>query len=237
MEIASGIKIVDLGLLAERTLIIADVHIGYEEALNKQGILLPRFQLKEVMQRLERICNRISFDRVIINGDLKHEFGTISEQEWRDTLKFLDFFKDKKIVLVKGNHDTILGPIAEKRNVEVKDFFKIKDIFICHGDRIPDNPEFKSAKVVVIGHEHPAVSIKEGPRVELFKCFLKGKYKKKNLIVQPSFNLVTEGNDVVTEKLLSPFLNKDITCFEAYVVSDRVYFFGKVSNLLLNNKI
>ena len=29
-------------------------------------------------------------EQVIINGDLKHEFGTISDQEWRDVLKIFD---------------------------------------------------------------------------------------------------------------------------------------------------
>jgi hypothetical protein len=233
MEIYEGIEIMDLALRCEDSLIIADVHIGYEEALNKQGILVPRFQFREVVQRVERICREVSFDTIIINGDLKHEFGTISEQEWRDTLKFLDLFRNKKIVLIKGNHDTILGPIAQKRNVEVRDFLMLGKVFICHGDKIPSNPEFRSAKVVVIGHEHPALSIKEGARVELFKCFLKGKYRGKILIVQPSFNLVTEGTDVITEKLLSPFLQQDLSEFEAYVVADRVYRFGKVRNLVL----
>ena len=40
-------------------------------------------------------------DKVIINGDLKHEFGTISETEWRNTLGIIDFLlkQCKNIVL------------------------------------------------------------------------------------------------------------------------------------------
>ena len=58
---------------------------------------------------------------------MKHEFGTISEQEWRDALKLLDYFGQHcdEIILIKGNHDTILGPIAKKRNVKVLDHFVI----------------------------------------------------------------------------------------------------------------
>ncbi|GAG34601.1 unnamed protein product, partial [marine sediment metagenome] len=69
------------------------------------------------------------------------------------------------------------------------------------------------------------------PRVELVKCFLKGKYKRKELIVMPSFNLVSEGTDILKEELLSPFLHQNINNFDVYVVEDKVYGFGKVRDL------
>ena len=224
MKIAKDIEVNDLSLylVKEKTLVFADFHIGYEEALNKEGILIPRFQLKETLERLERIFlffkrNKKEINKIIINGDLKHEFGTISEQEWRDALKLLDFLNKycKEIILIKGNHDTILGPIADKRSLKIVDFLKFEDVLIIHGDKINKHIEnlIKKAKIIIISHEHPALSLKEGFRVELFKCFLKGKYKKKTLIVQPSFNLVTEGTDVSKEGLLSPFLHQALGSF------------------------
>src|SRR3989338_835804 len=255
MNILPGIKIVDLALSAGNNLILADTHIGYEEALNKQGVLVPRFQFKEIIQRLEKIIKNKKFDKIIINGDIKHEFGTISEQEWRHTLRLLDFLKQhcSEIVLIKGNHDTILGPIANKRDVKVVDYYiinngknkysknplkKIKDkknILVVHGDKIDDKilkiNNKNKIKTIIIGHEHPAVTLKEGPRAELYKAFLKGKWKKYDLIVQPSFNLVTEGTDVIKERLLSPFLKHDLRNFSAYIVADKVYGFGKLRNL------
>jgi len=80
MEIEKGIKIKDLALIYKDHLIISDLHIGLEEALNKQGILIPRFQFKEIKQRLEPLLLK-KIKVIVINGDLKHEFGTISEQE------------------------------------------------------------------------------------------------------------------------------------------------------------
>jgi len=234
MNISKGIEIADLGLYLrkENILVLADMHIGYEEALNKQGVLIPRFQFKEIIQRLEKMFRSKRFSKIIINGDIKHEFGTISEQEWRHTLRLLDFLNGycDEVVLVKGNHDTILGPIADKRNVKVLDHLVIGDKLVIHGDKI-FSKEFKGIKTVIIGHEHPAVSIKDGPRVELFKCFLKGKWKRKNLVVMPSFNLVTEGTDVMKERLLSPFLKQDLSKFEVYVVSDKVYDFGRLGGI------
>ena len=253
MNILPGIKIVDLALSAGNNLIIADTHIGYEEALNKQGILMPRFQFKEIIQRLERIIGNKRFDKIVINGDIKHEFGTISDQEWRHSLRLLDFLAKhcKEIVLIKGNHDTILGPIAKKRDIRVLDHLvlrcppesrsesghgglidkKVNKILIIHGDKAPDKKLLKGIKTIIIGHEHPAVTLKEGPRHELYKAFLKGKWKGYNLIVQPSFNLVTEGTDVMKERLLSPFLQQNLKDFEVFIVADRVYGFGKLKDL------
>src|SRR3989344_3848437 len=99
--------------------------------MNKQGLLVPRFQFEEIIKRLESIFLRLknkSIEKIIVNGDLKHEFGTISEQEWRLTLRLLDFLGKhcKEVILIKGNHDTILGPIAEKRNVRVLGHYLIE---------------------------------------------------------------------------------------------------------------
>ena len=58
-----------------------------------------------------------------------------------------------------------------------------------------------------------------------------GEWKNKNLIAQPSFNLVTEGSDVMKEEVLSPFLKGNLRNFDVIVVGDRLYEFGKVGEL------
>ncbi|MBI2541708.1 metallophosphoesterase [Candidatus Woesearchaeota archaeon] len=236
MKLLSGIEIADLALFFDEVLVIADVHIGYEEALNKRGILVPRLQFEDIINRMGGIFNKLKYKkigRIVVNGDLKHEFGTISEQEWRNTLKFLDLLAKhcSEIVLTKGNHDAILGPIAGKRNVKIMDYLIVNGTLIVHGNKIPDAKALKGIKNIIIGHEHPAISLKDGPRVEQFKCFLKGKYKGKNLIVQPSFNTIVEGTDILKDKILSPFLKQSLDNFEVYVVEDKVYGFGKLKGL------
>jgi metallophosphoesterase superfamily enzyme len=281
MKIFDDTELVDLAVYTDKTLIFADFHIGYEESLNKQGLMVPRFQFDEIMKRLDSIFKKLKgkkIERIIINGDLKHEFGTISGQEWRNTLKLIDYFGEhcNDVILIKGNHDKILGPIAKKRNIKVAEHYligtikndsinkiqlknksiikksfkkidiknkiekilkndknKLKNnkILVIHGDKIPKKELLKGVKTIIIGHEHPAVSVREGSRAELFKAFLVGKWKKYNLIVQPSFNLVTEGNDVLKEEVLSPFLKGNLKNFDVIAVSDKLYGFGKVGDL------
>jgi len=234
MEILEGIEIIDLALYIkkEKTLILSDLHIGYEEMLNKQGILIPRHQLKDIVDKLDRIFSKVKPKIIVINGDLKHEFGTISEQEWRDTLKIADHISTKgKLILVKGNHDTILGPISKKRNIELVDKYKTGDLLIMHGDGAAKEKDIKEIKTIIIGHEHPAITLKEKGREERYKCFLKGRWKRKNLIVMPSMNPVTEGTDVLKDKLLSPYLQGNLDNFEVFVAADKTYDFGKIKNI------
>jgi uncharacterized protein len=299
MEMLPNIEIIDLALYCsfpeKSALILSDIHIGYEEALNKQGVLVPRIQFEDIVRRMELIFNRLEgrpLDTIVVNGDLKHEFGTISDQEWRNTLKFIDILMEHtgNLVLIKGNHDSILAPIARKRKVEVVSSYTLRlpssvrlinnnipsvaggsplqggssfksniqsrtdgsqgqlkksrpllglfsknknsqNILILHGDRLPTEAELEGMGTIIIGHEHPAISIRDGPRMETFKCFLKGKFKSRNLIVQPSFNALVPGTDILKETVLSPLLKQKLGSFEVYAVEDEIYYFGKVKNL------
>lgn len=225
-------KFVDLGILIGKTLVISDLHIGYEEALNKQGILVPRFQFPKLERALMKLLDKEKPSTVVINGDLKHEFGAISEQEWRETLKVIDMITKKaKLILIKGNHDTILSKIAGKRNVEIKEYHMENGFYICHGDKIPENFDFVKARNVIIGHEHPAITLREGVKQETYKCFLKFRFKGKNIYVLPSFNFTAEGTDITKEKLLSPFLAGAKEAEVTVSQNGKLYSFGKVKLL------
>ncbi len=235
IEILQGIFALGLGVWIpkKKLLAIADLHIGYEEALNAEGILVPRQQFKLTKELLERMLAEVKPKIIVINGDLKHEFGGISKQEWRETLAIFDLLSNhsKKIVLIKGNHDTILEPLAKKRNLKIKDFYCIEDICITHGHKILAEKEFQAAKILIIANEHPAISIREGVKSELYKCFLLGKWKSKKLIVMPSFLPIIEGTDVRKERILSPYLQQSLANFEVFAVGDKVYRFGKLKNI------
>jgi len=232
-HISENIEIIDLGIYLEKEklLAVADIHLGYEEALTKQGVLIPKFHFKDLIKRLEAMIAQTSPKTILINGDLKHEFGRILEEEWRTVRKLILFLKKncEELIVLKGNHDKITDVITETLSLETKKEFQINGVLFCHGDSVPKDLE--NIKTVIIGHEHPAVSIRDDARSERFKCFLKGTYKKHTLIVMPSMNLLTIGTDVVSGRLLSPFLKQDLSDFEVWIVADQVYHFGKLSNL------
>ncbi len=220
VKILPGIELVDLALWVKKysILTISDVHIGYEAELMSKGVLLPRFHFKDTIQRLEKIFRKIKrkIKTIIITGDLKHEFGRISEQEWKEIQKLVDYLSAhcEKIILLKGNHDVQLGPVAKRKKLELVKEYKHEEILFIHGDYEPKLE--KEIKIIIMGHEHPAVTIRHGAKYEKYKCYLLAKYQRRDLIVQPSFNPLTEGTDVLKESLLSPIL-KNINMNKARV--------------------
>jgi len=234
-----GMRICGLGLFLEKskTLALSDFHLGYEEMLNRSGVFVPRTNFAAIKKHLsEKVFSKCKPERIIILGDLKHEFGVISKQEWREVFEMLEFLSGhcKEIVLLRGNHDKILAPIAEWKNLSILEngFYSEEDkALFLHGDKIVRSADFEQAETVVIGHEHPAVSIREGVKNEQFKCFLKGGFDGKNLVVLPSLNQLNIGTDLSREKTLSPFLKRGLGDFEVWAVEDKAYYFGKLSGL------
>jgi uncharacterized protein len=232
MNISQNIEIIaeSLWIKDKETLIIGDLHLGYEEGLQQKGILLPKQQLQETKNKIKNILQKVKPKTIIINGDLKHEFGKVLKQEWKEVTEIINYLSKhcQELILIKGNHDVILSPIADKNKLTIKEDYQIDQILITHGDKIKET----KAKIIIIGHEHPSISLREKSKVERYKCFLKGKWKTKQLIVMPSFNPLLEGIDILKEKLLSPYLKK-ISNFEVIIISgEESLNFGKVKELI-----
>lgn len=242
-----GVRFLYEGLYvpSARTLALADVHLGWEEALHDEGTLVPRGHLEAILERLERIVRALKgegedLERVIVNGDLRHRFGPWTRESWREAQEFLDFLQGvaSEVVLVEGNHDEgSLAILAERREgVLVDEAFPIEGLLFVHGDRALGNvPE--GVEAVVIGHEHPAVGLRDPVtgRVETFKCFLVGRYRGRTLVVQPALNPWTAGSDLLREEPLSPLLSEGgLEGCWVYPVGDdgKVLSFGPLKRLL-----
>jgi len=230
-------------LINDEILVLTDFHIGYEEYLFGKYIPI-RIQYDEIIKNLDEIFSNLKKEHVklkeiVILGDLKHEFGDISDSEWRETLSLLDHFLGKcdKIVLIKGNHDNILGPIARKRDVELKEFHIIDEICFLHGDKWIK--ECDKCNIVIMGHLHPAVTLNDSYKKEKFKCFLNGKWKGRDVYVLPSFVPLVFGYDFMDhnrlEKGFSMIDNKDFKNFEVIIYDkkdNKEYNFGKLGKLM-----
>ncbi len=237
-EISKGIKIIDLCLFIEKekTLVFSDTHLGFEQLQNHEGNLLPRFNLSKIKKRLENVFSKVKAEKIVICGDFKHEFGNLPVTEWNEAWEFITFLQShcSEIVIIKGNHDKILGPINFMRKVKVEKeflFLEKEKIFLCHGDKIFETKEFDNAKTIIIGHQHPAITLRDAAKHETFKCFIKGKFENKNLIVLPSVCESSFGLNVLEKKIVSPFLEQDLGNFETWIVEDKAYYFGKLKEL------
>jgi len=221
----------------KKILVLADLHLGFEEGLQEQGVILPRFQYKEIIKDLDKIFSEIGEIReAVILGDLKHEFGRISKEEWTEVLDFLSYLskKVKKIVLIKGNHDTILEPIAKKKGIKIRDFYIKEGLAFLHGHKLYTEVLDRKVREIFLGHMHPAISISRGAKREIYKCFLKGMWKGKKVVILPSFFPLVEGADIVVEKTnLDSSLDLRLRNFEVYVPvsAGEVLELGKVKKV------
>ncbi len=238
MFIDKGVEIVGLFLWFDnaKALVCSDMHLGYEGFLNLQGIFVPRYNFNEIKKNFEfAFSEKGKPDYLIVCGDFKHDFRGISPQEWKESFEILDFLSKNcnKLVLIKGNHDSSLSVIAKSRNIDfVEEFFlsELKALFL-HGDKLPSKSYLDKSDLIIIGHEHPSVTLRDGIKSETYKCFLKGEYEGKNLLVLPSMISVGIGNDITREKTLSPLI-KDITEFEVFAVEKGAFYLGRLKDII-----
>lgn len=227
MKILDAIHIIEphaaLYLPREGAICIADIHLGYEEALAEEiGMTLPTTQLSEVERAFESLVGACEADHLIINGDLKHVFARSTPQEWAEVPAFIEFALQRveKITLVRGNHDTMLGPLKRFSNVRVVSEHRLGDIIFVHGHK---NHIPSSERTVIIGHEHPMLALGDtvGARLRV-PTFLQGKIDGKNLIVMPAFSPLAGGTEInlaCRKELLSPMLRRiDIGKMVAYAI-------------------
>lgn len=103
-------------------------------------------------------------------------------------MRFLEKHVPKEdIILIRGNHDTFT-----LSDYKLNDFYIEEDIAFTHGEKDFLELYDKQIKTIVTSHVHPAVLIcdKINIKREKYKCFLVGKYKKKQFIIVPSFSVL-----------------------------------------------
>ena len=175
-------------------------------------------------------------DKIIILGDLKHEFGSILREEWREVLDLVDYLnkKAKEIIVVKGNHDIFTDKIVKKKGINIVDYFIWRGFAFLHGDRDFKEIYNKKIKYWVVGHGHPAIVLEDkgGVKREKYKCFLIGKYRGKEIIVIPSFFPLIEGSDP-RDFNLGLVWNFDLDKFRVKIIDDNlnVWEFGELSKI------
>lgn len=140
--------------------VICDIHLGYEEEMSREGIIIPRIQTEKLKSKIESMSEVVSSKKLIINGDIRHGFKKTTKKEYKEIESFLIFVSSfyKEVILVKGNHDTFIRPIAKQFGFPLIDYFYDKDFLIIHGHEEYADMINKS-KIIIIGHEHPAIKM------------------------------------------------------------------------------
>jgi putative SbcD/Mre11-related phosphoesterase len=230
LEVFPGIwltKHYALWLENKECIVIADLHLGFEGVLFEEGFAMPRFQKDEMLKRLGKIIRKYKPRKIIINGDLKHEFSKNLPQEWNEVRDVLDYLENKvELRFTRGNHDNYLKTILSKRNLELPKKLTWKNVTFAHGH---EDLDWKN--LLIIGHEHPSVRLtdKIGASIKV-PCYLVGE----NIIVLPAFSPLAYGTDITQKRPISPPLKKiDFGKLKAYTIDEKIGLldFGPVKSL------
>jgi len=244
-EVREALWLVDTGLYhpQRHTLVVADLHLGYEESMRRAGVMLPETHFADIVARIERMLCAVGASKehpaqLIVNGDLRHTFGPLNRSEWKELNAFFEHVAPlcAAITVVQGNHDPALNVFAARyAGVSVCAQYTQQGWLYIHGDQMPDLTDH--IQHIVIGHEHPALSLEDPVtgRRERFKVFLQGQFQQRTLWVLPSFNALIQGTDLTREGVLSPLLKEGVWrgC-QAYVRDDEgdIYAFGPIAQLI-----
>jgi putative SbcD/Mre11-related phosphoesterase len=145
-----------------RTMVIADLHIGWEMALSEKGIHVPT-QTPKLLQKLKNIISTYKPEKLLVLGDVKHTIASAEMGEWHDIPEFFNEVKKQipEILVIRGNHDGNLEPLLPE-NIKILPTtgMIMNDVGFFHGHRWP-SPALLKCKTLVMAHVHPVVAFRD----------------------------------------------------------------------------
>jgi hypothetical protein len=186
-------------LPATETLVLADTHVGRDEA---SEIEFPLGESADLEDRLAALSSACDPNEVVIAGDVLHQFDSASYGVAERLRDLTEVCREAGAtpVLVAGNHDAMLDSLWDG---DVHDSYRIEgvdpsrpdyDVLVCHGHEEPALDSEATPGCYVIGHDHPTISI-EGQRRP---CFLFGEsvYRNRDVLMLPAFTGLAAGVEI-----------------------------------------
>lgn len=198
------------------TMVIGDLHLGYESALEGEGMFIPRMNARTIRENLNMIIDRYEPRRIVLLGDIKHDFRRSSYDAWDEVRDVMRLVSDAaETVVVRGNHDNYLQNILSEVGLNAVDRVDIGGYRLEHGH------VDSGARPVIIGHEHPSVRIRGEVSGSIkLQCFVDA---PEGVLVIPPFSPFASGNDINAGRnaVMAPALKAcDVMSARIYGLSD-----------------
>jgi DNA ligase-associated metallophosphoesterase len=144
------------------TVIVADLHWGKGATFRAAGIPVPRGVTADDLQRLSRLLDDTSAERLLVLGDLFHaRAGARSASATAELVAWRDARRELQVVLVRGNHDRSAGDPAQALGIACTDGPVVEAPFAWRHVPAPTEGAYTLA-----GHVHPAVTLRSTGRMK-----------------------------------------------------------------------
>jgi len=189
-----------------KTLLIADLHLGYVYNQNRRGIIIPMVRTPE--EELLKLMRTHRPQRVIILGDFKDEIFGAGNPLTSRIFSFIKKVNAKaKLTIIKGNHDGnieefLLEPMEvippTGMTLELEEGWTLG---LWHGHATPAL-EVIEAQITISAHAHPAYSFRDNLGTKITeKVWVKARWggesnEKRLHIIMPAFNPYLDGFSV-----------------------------------------
>lgn len=229
LEITSGVWLDArraVWLAPERTLVVADLHLGYAWVQRRRGVLLPLADGDETGARLRALQRDYRPETVVFLGDLVHGAPGSSplEAELRTLLGELS--RTSRLVLTLGNHDVAVPELVDRLALPLScvPMWRAGPHRLAHGDEAgdgelgpvieaPTTPMQAEAAgacldevpggpgLFLVGHEHPMIAMEDRVATHVrCPCFLEAD----GALMLPAFSRWAAGVVVGREPFMSP---------------------------------
>ena len=180
-----------LWLGESRSLLIADVHLGYSWAQRRRGELGPLADFR-AREKLLTTVEELQPCRIVFLGDLVHAPRPCEQERvWlEETLRAL--LNRAEIIAVRGNHDRAFGRDFGHLPIERCDFWTAPGLTAVHGDRLNLAP-LGDTQTLIAGHLHPCLGVRDASGASHnFPVFLANRH----CVVLPAFSPFARGFDI-----------------------------------------
>ena len=178
---------------AEDTLLVADLHLEKGAAFAALGVLLPPYDTRTTLQRLEKAIDAVRPGRVVALGDSFHGGASAKSLAADDLAFLLRLQKGREWYWICGNHDPHLPPSIGGTICTT--------LTIC-GVTLRHEPSETASGREIAGHLHPVARIARRGAVIRRRCFA----TDGNRLVMPAFGAYAGGLNLLDEAFAELFL-------------------------------
>lgn len=170
---------------SERTLVVADLHFEKGSSYAARfGQLLPPYDTRETLDRLDREVTALSPSRLIFLGDSFHDAEGEDRLADGDAERLASLARDRELIWAVGNHDED-GPRVLPGEVIAE--ASILGLILRH------EPQAGLQPGEVAGHLHPAARVTSGLGSVRRRCFVTDGAR----LILPAFGAYTGGLNVL----------------------------------------